>query len=189
MKVTNLFNDEELRELHYLIDNSEDLKIQDEYGRLCITSVTVPSMIQNKLNSIVKERYRNFTLEVEKSPLCVIYSKEYGEPNLPPHWDGDNTEVIVNFQLDSRLNGGPWLLGLDEDVYELEDNEALIFNPNLYVHWRAKREFEDGEFVKMVFFRFRGDKSRDLDFVIDNPIFEAMNNMRDEMWNKSNPDG
>lgn len=109
----------------------------------------------------------------------VEYSSEFGEPNLPPHYDGDNTEVIVNYQLKSNTN---WGVGVDEQVFYIEDNTAIAFNPNEHIHWRPIKKFEPGEYVRMVFFRFydpRNHKDNShLRLSQDSVVFEKINHIR-----------
>jgi hypothetical protein len=47
-----------------------------------------------------------------------------------------------------------WGLGLNEEVYYLKDNSAILFNGNKEIHWRPHKEFKSGEYVKMIFVRF-----------------------------------
>lgn len=81
----------------------------------------------------------------------VEYSSRYGTPSLPPHYDGDNNDLIVNYQFDSNTR---WDLGVNFETYEIKNNSALVFNPNKTAHWRPNKIFNDGDFVKMIFFRF-----------------------------------
>lgn len=184
-KLFNVFSTQEINELHRLIDNAlpEQLEIQEEYGRLCVSNLLIPFVIRNKLTEIVNSQLRN-RLETSYSPLCVIYSREYGEPNLPTHFDRDDTDIIIAYQLESSAI--TWELGLDANTYQLQDNEALMFNPNLYVHWRPKLQFGPDDFVKMLFFRFRSpDGPSDYghpDYKVDDKIFKEINDLRDEMY-------
>lgn len=81
----------------------------------------------------------------------VEYSSKYGTPSLPPHYDGDNNDLIINYQFDSNTR---WDLGVNFETYEIKNNSALVFNPNKTAHWRPNKIFNDGDFVKMIFFRF-----------------------------------
>jgi hypothetical protein len=107
---------------------------------------------ENNIQDILLKNINNL---IEKplhisSISCVEYSSLYGKPNLPPHLDGDKTEMIAVIQLESNT---VWNVGLNFQVYEMKDNSALIFNPNKEVHWRTHKEFNDGEYVKMLFVR------------------------------------
>lgn len=184
-KLFDVFTKQEINELHRLIDNAlpEQIETQEEYGRLCINDLRVPSVIKNKLTNIVNKQSR-INLETDYSPLCVVYSRKYGEPNLPPHFDRDSTDIIVAYQLESSPT--VWGLALDEFVYELQDNEALVFNPNLYIHWRPKLQFGPDDFVKMLFFRFVSPENLSdyghVDYKVHDEIFKDINSLRDEMY-------
>jgi hypothetical protein len=93
-----------------------------------------------------------FNKELEMGATTYVkYSIDHGQPNLPPHLDRDNSEIIVNYQYGSNT---VWPLGVNKDLYEISNNSALIFNPNTNIHWRPIKNFESGEFVEMIFFRF-----------------------------------
>jgi hypothetical protein len=83
--------------------------------------------------------------------IFAEYESKYGQPNLPPHFDGDTNSLIVDYQYKGNTC---WGLGVDTTVFEMEDNKAIIFNPNEHPHWRPRKVFEDGEFLTMIFFRF-----------------------------------
>lgn len=110
----------------------------------------------------------------------VEYNSEFGEPSLPPHYDGDNTEVIVNYQLSSNTN---WGVGVDEQVFYIEDNTAIAFNPNEHIHWRPIKKFEPGEYVRMVFFRFYDPRNHKdnthLKLSQDDPVFDKIRAIRE----------
>ena len=115
----------------------------------------VQSMINSDLQTLIRKKIdirKDLSL---KNMTSVEYSSDYGEPNLPPHFDRDDTEVIINLQI---LSNTTWGVGVDEEVFYIEDNTAVIFNPNTHIHWRPIKKFGPGEFVQMIFFRFGDDK-------------------------------
>jgi hypothetical protein len=155
-------------------------EIQDLYGRACITDMGMPDGLQERLNDLVGDLF-NVKLVGELS-LGVEYNLRYGKPNLPPHFDGDHTEIILNYQLDSNTS---WACGVNTTVHEMEDNSALIFSPNANAHWRPHKEFKEGEFVKMIFFRFY-DLTKDSDYShlrlsLNDPVFDDMNELREKL--------
>jgi hypothetical protein len=84
-----------------------------------------------------------------------------------------------------------WPLGLNLDVYELENNSALIFNANKEIHWRTHKEFKDGEYVNMMFVRFShseylSDYSH-LDLIQNDPIFTDIRAFRDSYPQDNKP--
>ena len=47
-----------------------------------------------------------------------------------------------------------WDLYVEGKTFSLIDNSGLIMNVRDQDHWRNKKIFKDGEFIKMVFFHF-----------------------------------
>ena len=196
-KVNNIFTEEELQFLHNEIKysdvpvdlngnylNSKDnngVGIDIDLGRLQFKNLSnLPESIINKINNLVFNLTK--TSLTMSSISAVEYSNKYGEPNLPIHYDHDNSELIVNFQLSSNVL---WEVGIDFNLYSLEDNSAIIFNPNRYKHWRPKKIFKDNEYVKMIFFRFINlDNPSDyshLDYIIGHEVFAEVEAYRDSV--------
>ena len=164
-----------------LIYNEEnEYSISKDLGRLQYTIKDVDYPLEVKLtkiaNSFLNTEYRL------SGTTYVEYSSSFGLPNLPPHFDGDETDLMINYQL---LSNTEWGLGLDKTVYSIEDNSALIFNPNENIHWRPKKSFKDGEFVKMIFFRFVDLKNKKdnshLRYTLDHEILKDVNNFRNSL--------
>ena len=189
-KLTNLFTSEELdiiKSLYLEASNKTDLSEEEaqypyeELGRFHIEGVFLPEHIQKKLEGIVNLELPE-PLEMLNPPLYVEYNAKYGQPNLQPHVDGDFTDFIIDFQLESNTQ---WPLGLNEEVYPLEDNEALLFNPNTNIHWRPRKTFQEDEYVKMIFFRFLNQESpSDYSYLPHNPadpMFTSVHSFRDNL--------
>ena len=167
-KTSNLFSEEELLYFHKMTDSlkiplnkdgscvyEEDsgFSISKDLGRLQFTIKDVPDKIKLKLEKIAKS-FVDYTPSISECTY-VEYNSKYGKPVLPVHFDGDRSDLIINYQF---LSNTSWGVGLNLNVYELEDNSALIFNPNTQAHWRPHKIFKDQEFVKMLFFRFQNLK-------------------------------
>ena len=127
--------------------------------------------IRDRVESIVGKKLGH------PSVIFTDYDSKYGQPNLPPHFDGDNNSVIVDYQYSSNTS---WGLGIDSRVFELEDNKAIIFNPNEYPHWRPHKTFKDGEYITMIFIRFPDDSDySNLILSQDDKAFDAIRSIRD----------
>lgn len=151
MLITNVLSPEMHQQLKDVIHNMDKsgLEVHDTYGRLVMhfeTPANVLKAIYEIVQSITSEE-----LVVKNSAMAVTYSKEYGVPNLPPHFDGDDTEMLFNYQLESNVC---WPLGYGTQTYAMRDNDVLMIQPNHKAHWRLPQEFEDGEYVTMLFVRF-----------------------------------
>lgn len=121
--------------------------------------------------------------ELKTSSITYVeYNKKYGTPALPPHYDGDSSEFIINFQIESNTS---WQLGIGTKLYDMEDNSALIFDGNEHVHWRPHKNFKDGEYVRMIFFRFMDENNvkdnSDKRLSLNSPVFKEANKFRDSL--------
>lgn len=82
----------------------------------------------------------------------VKYSAEFGEPALRPHFDSPTKAVfILDYQLDGNIT---WPLSVNLEEYVLKNNECLVFDNNLAIHWRVPQKFKEGEFLTMLFYTF-----------------------------------
>ncbi len=147
-KISNIFSQNELKILELGIESSDKI-IDQEYGRQMGKTIKSAKVLYGKLESIAEDIY-GYPL-VLSSIMFAKYSGEFGLPNLPPHFDNDHHELIINFQLSSNTS---WDIGIGFDLYALEDNSAVVFNPNELAHWRPHKKFNDEEYVSMIFFRF-----------------------------------
>ena len=183
VKVNSVFSDKELIYLNNLINELPTLddpnlgRVQNSFG---INDLGLNIKIQNLANSLSDKKLRF------NSTSYAYYSKAHGEPNLPPHFDSDSTDLIIDYQLEANIS---WDLGINTELYPLEDNSAIVFNPNTNIHWRPHRRFEDGEYVKMLFFRFIGlDSVSDYshtDYSLDHDVFKPAREFRDSLKDRT----
>lgn len=195
-KLSNIFTPEEIEILNSKLDysliprvdnsnyasyknNSQGIGVHEELGRLQFGGLEdLPESIIDKINNIAKDS-SDIKLSLSHA-MAVEYGCAYGLPNLPVHYDHDNNDLIINFQLSSNTR---WDIGIDLEVYELEDNSAVVFNANEYTHWRPHKTFKDGEFIKMIFFRFMFSENpsnyADLNYNIGDEVFAKINKFRD----------
>lgn len=187
-KINNLFSEEELESLFKLLDSMTGLNIHPELGRIQLgfSAQEIPKAVIDKVAETVNS--------VSDKPLImdhviyVEYSNKYGESNLPPHVDGDKNNIVVDYQLTSNV---AWDLGINTETYPLEDNSALIFNANTNVHWRPYKIFQDGEYVRMLFFRFYDPLNRpDYSYLphhSSHDMFKPAHKVRDSLRDLSYP--
>lgn len=182
----NLFTPEELAAINHALDTlpDRDVYAYRELGRVHLENGMLPPEIELKLNKLIKELFPDLELEVMNPPLCVEYSNKYGVPKLRPHYDGDFTDYIIDFQLSSSPNTS-WPLGIDMNLYTLEDNSAVLFHPNRNVHWRPRKTFKDDEYIRVMFFRFIQHPHSDFFHLSQldpsSPIFDEVNAFRDSL--------
>jgi hypothetical protein len=146
-------------------------------GRIRIIPNNLPQNIESEVIEIVNSLFDEPMTFTGYS--LVEYNSKYGNPNLPVHFDGDNTDFIFNFQLSSNTS---WGIGVNLDTYQLKDNSAVTFHPNLDAHWRPIKTFEPGEYVRMIFFRFYKTNNKTdyshLNYHPNNKLFKDINALR-----------
>lgn len=198
----DVFSPDEITLLNNIINNTEIPIVDGTYvgcnvnddgtglhpglGRLQIGNIApqMPQDMKDKLEALASD-FAGVKLTLDHAAYAE-YNGKYGTPNLPPHFDGDTNDLIINYQLESNTD---WDLGIDLATYNLEDNSALVFNANTTVHWRVHKEFKEGEYVKMLFIRFyEAGNRKDYSFVPMNSmdeVFAEIRNFRDSLRPKS----
>ena len=183
-KVPNFLLQEELEEIDRILTDENLWTLRSEkkedpvLGRIIYT-IQIPQHIKENIKKRVE------TLLEKQLPIMTVmfahYEAKYGQPNLPPHFDGDNNEVIIDYQYKSNTS---WSLGVATEVFEMQDNDALIFNPNQYPHWRPHKTFRDGEYTTMIFFRFPDPTGHTnyshLNLMQDDPFFDNIAKIRND---------
>lgn len=99
--------------------------------------------------------------------LCGTQYTEYdgsigGNPSLGMHHDGGDVDFLLDYQLESNFS---WGIGIEKDVYEIDDNESILLRPVTNLHYRPRKKFEQHNYLKMIFFKFM-----ETDFTRYNPI-------------------
>ena len=147
-KITDFLLPEELESIESKLEGSTAKEQDAALGRV-IYRVPLSGIVLEA----IRDRASSATGKKLDRPEVIFaeYAIEHGQPNLPPHFDGDNNSLIINYQYKSNTS---WDLGVNSTVYEMIDNTAIIFNPNEYPHWRPHKTFKEGEYITMAFFRF-----------------------------------
>jgi hypothetical protein len=180
-KIDNILTSEELKLIKVAVLENK-IEPDQTLGRKYMGGIhhAFTKEMEDKMYAIAKKA--NKTPLLMSHAVVVEYSSEYGKPNLPPHFDGDTNDLIINMQLESNTS---WDLGLNLETYTLEDNSALVFNANTEIHWRVKKDFKPGEYVRMMFVRFYNPENlSDYSHVAYQPsddIFKDVREFRDSL--------
>lgn len=85
----------------------------------------------------------------------INYDLKYGKgkyaPSLPPHIDNTETILTFNYILDGNID---WDIYIDNQKYNVNNGEAIIFSAVNQVHWRPKRVWKTGEFLEVLTFDY-----------------------------------
>ena len=83
------------------------------------------------------------------------YSRKYGyEPKLFPHFDThekDGQRITLDIQLNATT---PWAVVVENESFNLENNDGLVFSGTQQVHWRENKKLSDTDEVDMLFVHF-----------------------------------
>lgn len=133
-------------------DQNKSVKINAFMGRLDIENLPVSNSIVQTVTSVADDvDGPNIHHLAQRGIMAVEYSGKYGRPVLRSHLDGGISSLMVNYQLESNTS---WDICIDDQIYTLEDNDALIMDPVRQLHSRLDKDFTEEQFVNMVFFRF-----------------------------------
>jgi hypothetical protein len=168
----NVFTTEEVKEIkdqinfmvntkHVEMENQEvfdpEPMVQYSYlnqGRRDTYDIRFSPRVVQKITKIANELLDD---GLESVSLTGVQYTEYsgdmkGNPSLGIHFDGGkDCDMILDYQLESNVS---WGIGIDEEVYTLEDNELLLLNPVTKIHYRPKKKFHSGDLTRMIFFKF-----------------------------------
>lgn len=155
----NIFTEDEIKSIYEIIDlnQTENTTVVSIYAQKAWFA-DIPQKIKDKMNKIARKIYQqNVNLE---EISFARYSKEYGDfPNLTPHYDNAFLEqrVTIDVQLRSNME---WPLVVSNKEFILKDNEALTFSGTHQIHWRKHQEFNDKDFIEMLFCHFSLENKR-----------------------------
>lgn len=150
---SNVFTENEINDLYNVIDlkQTEKTTVVSIYAQKA-WFIDLPETIKNKVKQIAEKIY-NQELELEEISFAR-YSKEYGNlPNLTPHYDNSFLEqrLTIDVQLKSNID---WAIVVEDKSFILKDNEALTFSGTHQIHWREYKEFNNDNFIEMLFCHF-----------------------------------
>jgi hypothetical protein len=149
----DIFTKEELDSIYSVIDinQTKNTEIVDLYSQKA-WFVNLPDSIKNKVSTLANKIYGN---NVKLEEICFArYSKEYGKfPVLTPHYDNTFKEsrVTLDVQLKSNID---WPIIIQDKSFTLKDNQAITFSGTNQIHWREYQEFNDSDFIEMLFCHF-----------------------------------
>lgn len=112
-----------------------------------------PEDIEKTMDDIIKPLYDG---ELRLAHYQYIdYNLVHGggkyAPALPVHIDSSEDIMTFNYMLDGNID---WELYIDNKPYQLRKGQAVVFSALNQPHFRPKRHWKEGEFVKIVSFDY-----------------------------------
>lgn len=150
LKAKNVFTDEQIKEIYYIIDKTkiEDTHLQEWAGHRA-WNITFPKSIEDTITKAAREVLGDGVI-LDGDYSFARYTPEWGvECKLFPHYDTRDTQRIT---FDIQLNADePWGIVVENEMYSLENNQALIFAGTQQIHWREKKKLKPNTKIDMVF--------------------------------------
>lgn len=159
--VDNVFSESELSNIYEHISNTPEdrQQYQDVFAQTAYFS-WMPENIINKIVSVVNDNFDTKLILRELS--FARYANTRGKnPLLFPHTDETFKEQRVTFDIQIKATK-PWSIIVENEPYTLRDNQALFFSGTHQVHWREKLEFEDSDYVDMIFCHFSEENPEEI---------------------------
>lgn len=178
--IKDFFTPEEVSQLATIFSNSLELRLfennedctyvnidsvveQKHLGRVVIktqsgtaeySSIHIPESIFKKVDEYVA-KVSPYDLPLQRVGATLVqYDPKYGEPQLSPHVDLGSCAVIADYQLEANTS---WPIGIGSQVFDMENNSMLAIDTLRQYHWRTIKKFNDGEYVRAIFFEYAND--------------------------------
>lgn len=159
--VDNIFEQHHVDKIYKIINNaSEDQTRIQPWASHKVWDVSLGQDIEDRINEVVKSSLGN-NLVLIKDYSFARYSPTFGyRAKLFPHYDTRPSQRVT---FDIQLKASePWALVVEEDVYNLQDNQALVFAGTQQIHWREEKELSPDAEIDMIFCH--------LEYVSDMPL-------------------
>jgi hypothetical protein len=161
--VDNIFEQHHVDKIYKIINNaSEDQTRIQPWASHKVWDVSLGQDIEDRINEVVKSSLGD-NLVLIKDYSFARYSPKFGyRAKLFPHYDTRPSQRVT-FDIQLRASE-PWALVVEEDVYHLQDNQALVFAGTQQIHWREEKELSPDAEIDMVFCH--------LEYLADMPLDE-----------------
>lgn len=160
--IKNFFTDEEVEVIKAIIKyqkaatdlgNFYSPLVLGELARMQI-EVMYPPTIQKKLEVFASNLVGENVFMSHNSYLS--YSKEHSaesNPKLPVHYDSDNyfSKLTMDYQLEKNID---WPIVIENESFNLEYGDLLVFWGAGQVHWREPVLFNDGDKTEVLTMHF-----------------------------------
>jgi len=159
--VDDIFEQGHIDRIYEIIGNAseEQTRIQP-WASHKVWDVSLGEEIEDRINQVVKNSLGDH-LVLKKDYSFARYSPKFGyRAKLFPHYDTRPSQRVT-FDIQLKTSE-PWALVVEEDVYNLQDNQALVFAGTQQIHWREDKQIADDAEIDMIFCH--------LEYVSDMPL-------------------
>ena len=160
--VKNFFTKEEVDEILKIVKNQQTDESIDQFYKPLILHNMSRMQIEIIYPETIKKKLEEFASNLAGEELIMShnsylnYNKIHGDnvnPKLPPHFDSDNyySKVTLDYQLSKNID---WPIRIEEDEFNLEYGDLLVFWGSGTIHWREPIFFNDGDNTEVLTMHF-----------------------------------
>ena len=161
-KAINIFTQSQIDQIYNIVNGSsiEDTHLQEWAGHRA-WHVKFPKDIEETITKAAQAILGNEVV-LDGDYSFARYSPEYGfNCKLFPHYDTREAQRIT---FDIQLHADePWGIVVENEMFSLNDNEALIFAGTQQIHWRENKKLKPDTKVDMIFCHLQFHEGRPLD--------------------------
>lgn len=157
--IENVLTEKEISSIYSALENTQNTFIMKLYAQT-ISDFDLPESVKEKIISYSEQISNENNLEISEYQFArykKVIDEDSGEillPNLIPHWDNSFLEPRLTF--DYQISGNTtWPIVVEDKEFTLKNNSALTFSGTHQIHWRTPKEFNDDEYLDMIFFHLR----------------------------------
>ena len=160
--IKNFFTDEEVEVLLAMVKYQKNAKDIPEFH----AQIVLPKMARMQIEIMYPEHIRK-KLEIFASNLVgeevfmshnsyLSYNENHSpgvNPKLPPHYDSDNyfSKLTLDYQLHKNID---WPIVIENEVFNLEYGDLLVFWGAGQAHWREPVLFKEGDNTEVLTMHF-----------------------------------
>lgn len=150
--VYDIFDIETIEKLKQL-KNTIDGRVDSKKGRLIRPVSNIDLLPKNVITILEAKASEIYGKDLNLYAVAFgQYNKKFGQPKLPPHIDEVPSQFTIDYQLDGNVS---WSIIIEGYEYTLKNNSILTFEGEHVLHWRPKKDFQDNEFLDLMWFQFR----------------------------------
>jgi hypothetical protein len=190
--IKGFFTEEEVAEILAIVEKQKIDESLDSFYRPLILPKMSRMQIEVLYPEYLVKKLEMFASEIAGEELKMYhnsylsYNLEHAEtndanPKLPPHYDSDNyfSKLTLDYQLDKNIN---WTIHIEEDSFDLEYGDLLVFWGAGQVHWRKPFLFREKDNTEVLTMHF--SKKEDFE-TLNGPARQTeARDARLEMWGK-----
>lgn len=154
--VKDVLTQDQIADIYKEVDSASTKYVMELFSQN-ITDFRLPPSVESRVIELASAQSGINNLKIEEYQFARYRNtKEDGKdlkPNLFPHIDMfPEPRLTFDYQIGGNTT---WPLVVLGNEFELTNNSALTFSGTHQPHWRVHKNFNDGEYIDMIFFHLK----------------------------------